>query len=85
MTTVDSTAITLNAAIGGGAGAGLGGGAYNDASSSLALTGTVVLLNQAEGSIGIGGGVYTLGTFTEVGSTVVKHNHASTGGDDVGP
>jgi hypothetical protein len=84
-TTVDSTAITRNAAIGGGAGAGLGGGAYNDATSTLALSGTVVLLNQAEGSTGIGGGVYTLGTYIADSSTVVKHNHATSGGGNVGP
>ena len=32
---------------------------------------------------GIGGGVYRLGTFTDV-LTIVEDNHASTGGDNIG-
>jgi hypothetical protein len=65
-------------------GAGLGGGAYNDATSSLALTKALVTLNEAEGSPGVGGGVYTLGTFTDL-FTLIVGNEASTSGDDVGP
>jgi hypothetical protein len=75
--------ITQNFA--GGAGvAGLGGGAYNDATSSLALTASMVTLNQADGTPGVGGGIYTLGTFTYDGSTIILFNHASTSGDNVG-
>jgi hypothetical protein len=44
-----------------------------------------VTRNQAHGSPGIGGGVYTLGTFTYDVATVIVHNHASTSGDDLGP
>src|SRR5262245_52713556 len=45
-------------------GAGLGGGAFNDATSTLALTDSSVTRNHANGSPEIGGGIYTLGTFT---------------------
>lgn len=82
-TMVANSFIILNQADGDG-GAGLGGGAYNDATSSLALTGSVVTLNQADGSPGIGGGIYTLGTFTFDASTVIRFNHASTSGDNIG-
>jgi hypothetical protein len=66
-------------------GAGLGGGAYNDAASTLVLAKSVVTLNQANGSPGIGGGVYNLGAFTFDALTVIAGNHASTSGDDLGP
>ena len=75
---------TLNEADGGLAGSGLGGGAYNDATSTLALTKSLVTLNLAEGATGIGGGVYNLGTFT-FDETVIRFNHASTSGDNIGP
>ena len=65
--------------------AGLGGGAYNDATSTLALTDSLVTENDANGSPGIGGGIYTLGTFSYDSSTVIKDNHASTSGDNIGP
>ena len=42
-------------------------------------------LNQANGSPGIGGGVYTLGTFTFDAATVIVFNHASTSGNNIGP
>ncbi len=79
----DST-ITQNQANGDGGGAGLGGGAYNDAHSTLTLTKSSVTQNHANGSPGIGGGVYTLGTFSDA-MTVIADNHASTSGDNIGP
>lgn len=82
-TTVDNSLLTLNEANGAGGGAGLGGGAYNDRTSSLALT-KIVTLNEADGAPGIGGGVYTLGTFTDL-FTLIVGNHASTSGDNIGP
>ena len=45
---------------------------------------SLVTLNQANGSPGIGGGIYTLGTFTDT-LTLIAGNHASTGGDNIGP
>jgi len=63
----------------------LGGGAYNDATSTLALTHSSVTRNHANGSAGIGGGIYTLGLFTFDPFTVIADNHASTSGDDIGP
>ena len=83
-TTVDNSLLTLNEANGAGGGAGLGGGAYNDRTSSLALTKDLVTLNEADGAPGIGGGVYTLGTFTDL-FTLIVGNHASTSGDNIGP
>jgi hypothetical protein len=83
-TTVGSSFLVQNQANGGSAGAGLGGGAYNDATSSLTLTKCLVTLNEAEGATGIGGGVYTLGTFTDPLSLIVG-NHASTSDDNIGP
>ena len=41
--------------------------------------------NQANGSPGIGGGIYTLGTFSYDAFTVILFNHASTSGDNIGP
>jgi hypothetical protein len=84
-TTVSSSFLTLNKAHGGGGGAGLGGGAYNDASSSLALTKSLVILNEAEGATGMGGGIYTQGSFTYDVATLILFNHASTSGDNFGP
>jgi hypothetical protein len=66
-------------------GAGLGGGAYNDATSSLALTNSSVTRNEANGSPGIGGGVYNLGTFTFDAATVIALNEASTSNDNIFP
>jgi hypothetical protein len=76
--------VTDNQALGGG-GAGLGGGIYNGAAATLMLTQCVVTRNQANGSPGIGGGVYNLGMFAFDALTVIKDNHASTSGDDIGP
>jgi hypothetical protein len=85
-TTVASSAIIQNQANGGCGGAGLGGGggAYNDATSTLALTVSLVTLNQAAGSPGIGGGIFTLGTFTFDAFTIILFNYASTSGDYIG-
>ena len=44
----------------------------------------MVTQNQADGSPGIGGGIYTLGTFTFDAFTVILFNHASTSGDNIG-
>ncbi len=77
--------ITQNEANGGAGGAGLGGGAYNDATSSLALTTSWVTQNQANGTPGIGGGIYTIGTFSVNSFTVIEDNHASTSGNNIGP
>ena len=81
---------------GGKGGNGLGGGVYNDGStsfgvSSLTVTGSTITHNQAQGGAGdggsdgqgVGGGVYSLGTFTVDVTTLLAHNHASTGHDDV--
>jgi hypothetical protein len=84
-TTVDSSSLSKNQANGDGGGSGLGGGAYNDATSSLALTNSSVTQNHANGSTGIGGGVYSVGTFTVDALTVIDDNHASTNGDNIGP
>jgi hypothetical protein len=83
--TIASSSVTKNQANGGSGGAGLGGGIYNDASSTLTLTASSVTRNQANGSPGIGGGIYNLGKFSFDALTVIKDNHASTSGDDIGP
>jgi hypothetical protein len=63
----------------------LGGGIFNAATASLSLSSCQVILNQADGSPGIGGGVYTLGTFTYDPTTSILFNHASTSGNNIGP
>jgi hypothetical protein len=52
---------------------------------SLRLTGSSVTQNHANGSPGLGGGVFTLGTFSDDASTVIVDNHASTGDNNFGP
>jgi hypothetical protein len=44
-----------------------------------------VTKNHANGSPGIGGGIYNLGTFTFDVFSVIKDNHASTSNDDIFP
>jgi len=83
-TSVSSSVLILNQA-NGSSGPGLGGGAYNDATSSLSLTTCLVTLNQANGSPGIGGGVYTLGTFSKDATTFIIGNFASTSANNFGP
>jgi len=41
-------------------------------------------IRTADGAPGIGGGVYTLGTFTHT-TTAIVFNFASTSGDNIGP
>jgi hypothetical protein len=78
----------------GGGGNGLCGGIYIASGGTVSLTGRTVTYNRAQGGEGkdggsdgqgVGGGVYTLGTFTYDVTTVIAHNHASTGHDDIGP
>jgi hypothetical protein len=45
----------------------------------------LVTQNHANGHPGIGGAVYTVGTFSADVLSVIKQNHASTRGDDIGP
>jgi hypothetical protein len=82
---VDSSYLTNNQANGDAGGAGLGGGAYNDATSSLTLTTSSVTGNHANSQPGIGGGICNLGAFTFDAFTVIQHNHASTSNDDIFP
>ncbi len=82
-TTVTESAIILNEANGAWGGAGLGGGAFNDATSTLELYDALVTQNQADGSPGIGGGIYTVGTFTQDSHTRIIFNFASTSNDNI--
>ena len=56
-----------------------------DPVANLALEEALVILNVAVGAPGIGGGVYTLGTFTYDAQTLILFNHASTSHDNIGP
>ncbi len=81
----------------GGAGAnggnGEGGGIYLAGGGSASLTNSIITLNAAldgdgkagADGAGIGGGVYTLGTFTLDAATFINFNFASTSGDNIGP
>ena len=87
---VNNSVVALNRAQGGTGdpgGDGLGGGAYNDASSTLTFKRTTVTGNRADGAAtdgeGIGGGVYNLGTFTFDTLTVIRNNKASTNHDNI--
>ena len=97
--TLDHSTLLLNVAqggvggVGGDGGNGLGGGAYNDAATTLALTKDLVTLNRADGGHGrhggadgdgIGGGFYSMGTYTDL-FTLIVGNDASTSGDNIGP
>jgi hypothetical protein len=62
--------------------------------TTLSLTGLTVSYNLAFGGTakahggtgqGIGGGVYSLGTFSVDPTTLIVKNHASTSNDNVGP
>ncbi len=75
------------------AGDGSGGGLFNDAPATLALTGSLAAGNHANGGsfntgsnagAGSGGGVYNLGTF-DPDASVIKKNHASTSNPDIFP
>ncbi|MGA2706514.1 MAG: hypothetical protein ABSH35_36330 [Isosphaeraceae bacterium] len=89
-TTIDGNLALGGFTLLGTGGDGLGGGLYNDAGSSLVLSSATVKDNFALGGFGlagfgqgIGGGVYTLVTFSSDSSTVIKKNHASTSNDDI--
>jgi hypothetical protein len=66
---------------------------YTDARSSLALTGSTISRNEADGGTGaagfsdgqgVGGGLYiTPGSTVHADHTKIKHNHASTSDNDV--
>jgi hypothetical protein len=88
--TVTKSILTLNVARGGAGstgGDGLGGGAYNDVDSTLALEKSAVTLNHAigaeSGGQGIGGGIYNLGTFIVDALTLIRKNRASTSNDNI--
>ena len=68
-TTADSSTIPQNEAS--GVRSGLGG-AFNDVSTSLALTDASLTQDQANGCPGIGGGIYTLWTFSYDASNVIE-------------
>jgi hypothetical protein len=91
--TLDHGTLISNAAQGGAGGSGgaggngLGGGAYNDAASSLTLKDALVTLNQADGGAegqGVGGGAYSLGALDLV-MTEIALNQASTSNNDTFP
>jgi hypothetical protein len=87
------TAIDYNQAVGGDAdaggtgGNGFGGGIHVVAGTVIVST-SEVTYNDALGGhgsvdgLGIGGGVYNLGTFLFDATTIIAHNHASDSNDD---
>jgi hypothetical protein len=88
--TVTRSILALNVAQGGAGstgGDGFGGGAYNDANSTLTLERSAVTLNRAigaePGGQGIGGGIYNLGTFIADAFTLNRKNRASTSNDNI--
>ena len=84
--TVSASNVTLTRNVAtGSCSPGLGGGVYNDATSTLSFFTSHVTRNIAAGSSGVGGGVYTLGTFTFDSKTVITGNRASTSGNNIGP
>ena len=93
---VSNTTVDHNKAQGGDGvvgGNGYGGGLYiyNGEESTFTLTDVTVQFNFAIGGsgsggtdgAGVGGGVYTIGTFSPDPTTVIKKNHASTSNDDI--
>jgi len=84
-----------NLALGGGnpdgdGGNGFGGGVYLDAVSSVGVQSTAVTGNYANAGsgttsdgVGIGGGVYSLGSFSVDNPASIHGNHASTSDDDI--
>ena len=73
-------------------GNGFGGGLYIDTGSSASFTRSTITGNQAKSGAGsggesagqgIGGGVYSLGTFTSDKATTIRKNHASTSNNDL--
>jgi len=74
----------------GDGGNGLGGGVYLDAVSSVGLQTIAVTGNYANAGsgttsdgVGIGGGVYSLGSFSVDNPASIHGNHASTSDDDI--
>jgi parallel beta-helix repeat protein len=94
--TINQTTLSANLALGGdglSGGNGLGGGIYVAGGASVGVTDSTIVLNAALGGhghqggsngAGIGGGVYSLGTFTFDVDTVIFFNFASTSGDNIG-
>ncbi|HEV8058867.1 MAG TPA: hypothetical protein VGP68_03290 [Gemmataceae bacterium] len=95
--TINQTTLFANLALGGdglSGGDGLGGGCYVASGASLSVTDSAILLNLAHGGDGkhsgsdgegIGGGVYTVGTFTYDALTFIVFNLASSHGNNIGP
>jgi hypothetical protein len=89
---VSSSTLDHNVAQGGAGGEAFGGGIYNDAASThssnlraptlLTVEQSTIKFNQADGSVGIGGGVYNLGLWDLDGFTVIDRNQATTSDDD---
>ena len=94
---VSDSTFDKNLALGGDGGVGgngFGGGLFVGTDASVSLTGSTITKNHANGGSGsgggsdgegIGGGVYSLGTFTFDATTTIKKNHASTSNDDIFP
>jgi hypothetical protein len=83
---LDTSAVTaanvfigFNTAQGGLHSAGLGGGVYIGAASDLSSTSSLVSFNAADGAPGAGGGIYTLGKFTNTGTSIVNNQASNTG------
>jgi hypothetical protein len=87
-----------NGGVGGTGGNGSGGGVFIGASQGtftprLTVLASTITKNQANGGgeddgafgLGVGGGVYNLGTFTFDVFTDISKNHASTSNDDIFP
>jgi hypothetical protein len=90
---IRDTVITGNQARGGegeGGGNGQGGGVWVGG-GAVTVSASRITDNRARGGegegggtdgLGVGGGVYNLGTFSFDVFTVIRHNHASTSNDD---
>ena len=50
----------------------------------MTLTNDSLIYNQADGSLGLGSGVYNPGTFTDLEMFIIL-NHTSTGDNNLGP
>jgi hypothetical protein len=95
--TIDHSSLSGNVAQGGNGlsgGDGQGGGCYLAGGAHVTLTHGVLLVNVARGGAGkpggaagkgIGGGVYTLGTFSFDDASLIGWNRASTSGANFGP
>jgi hypothetical protein len=96
-TRIVGTALVANGAVGGTSfggpgGNGFGGGAFNDTTSTLALSTSLVTRNQALGGsggsggspgTGVGGGAYNLGRLALDAVSLVIGNFASTSNNDI--